>query len=97
MAIIIHPAAVAAVRTPRACLAVADYQVEETTPPDLARVAALWHPIGLSDLNLSLRPLLKDAGDPGIERFIEGWWEVYGGADLPSYLAALAERDTLLR
>jgi amidase len=93
----LHPAAVAAVRAAGACLAAAGYQVEEIAPPDLARVSELWHPIGLSDLNLSLRPFLKDAGDPGIERFIETWWGLYGGADLPTYLAALAERDTVLR
>jgi amidase len=95
--IAIAPAAVAAVRAAGAALAAAGYQVGEVAPPDLARVAALWHPIGLSDLNLSLRPLLKDAGDPGIERFIETWWALHGGADLPTYLAALAERDTLVR
>ena len=93
----LHPAAVAAVRAAGACLEAAGYQVEEVAPPQLARVAELWHPIGLSDLNLSLRPLLADAGDPGIERFINAWWELKGGADLPTYLAALAERDTLLR
>ncbi|MGE0540086.1 MAG: amidase [Dehalococcoidia bacterium] len=95
--IALDPAAVAAVRAAGACLAAAGYQVEEIAPPDLARVAELWHPIGMSDLNLSLRPLLKDAGDPGIERFINAWWELKGGADLPGYLAALAERDTILR
>jgi amidase len=93
----LHPIVVAAVRSASVCLAAAGYQVEEIAPPHLARVAALWHPIGLSDLNLSLRPLLKDAGDPGIERFINAWWELHGGADLPDYLAALAERDTILR
>ena len=95
--IALHPAAGAAVRAAGACLAAAGYQVEEVVPPHLARVAELWHPIGLSDLNLSLRPLLRDAGDPGIERFINAWWELKGGADLPTYLASLAERDTLLR
>lgn len=91
------PATVAAVRAAGAALAAAGYQTEEVAPPDLARVADLWHPIGLTDLNLSLRPLLKEAGDPGIERFIEHWWELVGGADLPGYLAAVAERDTLVR
>ena len=95
--IALDPAAVAAVRAAGACLAAAGYQVEVLTPPHLTRVAELWHPIGLSDLNLSLRPLLEEAGDPGIRRFIDTWWELKGGADLPTYLAALAERDTLLR
>jgi amidase len=95
--ITVHPAAVAAVRAAGACLAAAGYHTEEIAPPQLGRAAELWHPIGLSDLNLSLRPLLKDAGDPGIERFIDAWWELKGGADLPTYLDALAERDTLLR
>lgn len=93
----IHPAAVAAVREAGACLAAAGYQVEEITPPSLARVSELWHPIGLPDLNLSLRPLVHDSGDPGIARFIEAWFELKELADLPTYLDALAERDTLLR
>ncbi len=95
--IAIDPATIAAVREAGACLTAAGYQVEEITPPHLARVAEIWHPIGLTDINYSLRPLLKDAGDPGIERFIEAWFEIKGSADLPTYLAALAERDTLLR
>lgn len=93
----LHPTVVAAVRAAGAGLAVVGYAVEEVAPPQLARVAELWNPIGLTDLNLSLRPLLKEAGDPGIERFIEFWWEIKGGADLAGYLAALAERDTLVR
>jgi amidase len=93
----LDPKAVAAVREAGRCLAAAGYRVEEVTPPDLARVVELWHPIGLSDLNISLRPALKSAGDPGIEQFIEAWWALKGGADLPTYLNALAERDALLR
>jgi amidase len=93
----IDPAAVAAVREAGAALSAAGYQVEEITPPQLARVVALWHPIGLTDLNISLRPLLKDGGDPGIERFVEAWFELYDTANLTEYLAALAERDALLR
>ena len=87
----------AAVRQAGAYLASAGYHVEEATPPDLRRVSELWHPIGMTDLNLSLRPLLKDVADPGLESFINNWWEIKGGADLEGYLTALAERDTLLR
>jgi amidase len=93
----IHPAAIAAVRDAGHCLAAAGYQIEEITPPHLARVEELWHPIGLTDLNLSLRPLLRDGGDPGIERFVDAWFELKDTADLPTYLEALAERDVLLR
>jgi amidase len=93
----LDPAVVAAVRAAGAALASAGYRVEEIAPPQLTRVTELWHPIGLSDLNISLRPYLKEGGDPGIERFIDAWWELKGGADLPEYLAALAERDTVLR
>lgn len=93
----VHPAAIAAVREAGACLSAAGYQVEELSPPNLARVEELWHPIGLSDLNISLRPLVKDGGDPGIERFVEAWFELKGSADITEYLDALAERDTILR
>jgi amidase len=91
------PEVVAAVREAGTALASAGYRVDEIAPPHLARVTELWHPIGLSDLNLSLRPLIETGGDPGIKRFIDVWWELKGGADLPTYLAALAERDTILR
>lgn len=93
----IDPAAVAAVREAGAALSAAGYQVEEITPPQLARVVELWHPIGLTDLNISLRPQLKDCGDPGIERFVEAWFELHDTADVTGYLAAVAERDTLVR
>lgn len=93
----LDPAAVGAVREAGACLAAAGYRVEETLPPQLARVEELWHPIGLSDLNLSLRPQLADCGDPGIQRFVESWFALKGTYDLPTYLDALAERDTILR
>jgi amidase len=91
------PEAVAAVREAGRSLAAAGYRVEEVNPPEIARVTELWHPIGLSDLNISLRPFLKESGDPGIERFIEAWFSLKGEADLPTYLGALAERDTILR
>lgn len=93
----IHPAAVAAVREAGRCLAAAGYDVEEVAPPDIERVSELWHPLGLPDLNLSLRPLARDSGDPGIARFIEFWFELRPLADLPVYLDALAERDVVLR
>lgn len=94
----LHPAAVAAVRRAGECLKAAGYVVEEVSPPRLKEVAELWHPIGMSDLNITMRPLLADCGDPGIEQFINAWWELKGGAaDLPAYLLALAERDLLLR
>lgn len=94
----IHPAAAAAVRTAGRYLAMAGYQVEEVSPPELRRVSELWHPIGLTGLNLTLRPLLKQIGDPGLESFINAWFALKGGAaDVAAYLAALGERETLIR
>ncbi|HLZ72493.1 MAG TPA: amidase [Dehalococcoidia bacterium] len=95
--IAVQPPVAAAVRRAGACLAAAGWQVEEIEPPDLKRVADLWHPIGLSDLNASLRPLLAEIDDPGLTQFITNWCELKGGAGLDEYLLALAERDTLLR
>jgi amidase len=93
----IDPAAVAAVRRAGACLATAGYAVEEVTPPELAGVVELWHPIGLSDLNLTIRPLLDDAGDPGIKQFITAWFALKGEPAFRDYLDALADRELLLR
>jgi amidase len=95
--ITIHPSTVAAVRWAGQSLAAAGYAVEETTPPEIKRVVELWHPIGLSDLNVSLRPMLDDAGDPGIRQFITAWFELKGEFSLAEYLDALAERDAILR
>jgi len=95
--VVIAPEVVAAVRQAGSYLGAAGYRVEEITPPDLSRVSDLWHPIGLPDLNLSLRPFLAESGDPGIATFIESWIALMGIADQPTYLNALAERDTLLR
>jgi amidase len=94
----VHPAVVETVRTAGRYLAAAGYKVEETSPPNLKRASDLWHPIGVPGLNLTLRPVLKEIGDPGLENFINAWCELKGGAiDLPAYLAALGERDTLMR
>ena len=93
----INAVTVEAVRAAGTCLAAAGYRVEEIAPPGIERIAELWHPIGLTDLNLSLRPHLKDAGDPGMYQFFEDWWALKGGADLPTYLDALAERDEFAR
>lgn len=95
--ITIDPAAIAAVRQAGECLAAAGYAVEEIAPPQIPRVVELWHPIGLSDLNLTLRPAVKDAGDPGIEGFITSWFELKGEPTFGDYLEALAEREVLLR
>jgi len=93
----VAPSVAAAVRRAGEYLAAAGYQTEEIAPPDLKRASDLWHPIGLTDLNLSLRPLLGEVDDPGLTSFINAWWEQRGGADLGEYLNALAERDTLIR
>jgi amidase len=94
----VHRAAVAAVRTAGKYLAAAGYRVEEISPPNLTRVSDLWHPIGVPGLNLTLRPLLREIGDPGLENFIDAWCELKGGAmDVGAYLSALGERDALMR
>ncbi len=93
----VQPAVAAAVRKAGDDLAAAGYQTEAIEPPDLKRVADLWHPIGLPDLNFSLRSLLGEFDDPSLTSFINAWWELKGGADLNEYLLALAERDTLIR
>jgi hypothetical protein len=65
-----HPALASAVRAAGRCLAAAGYQEEDVSPPALRCVSDLWHPIGLTELNPTLRPMLKQIGDPGLEHFI---------------------------
>jgi amidase len=93
----IHPAVSAAVRAAGAALAAAGYRVEEIAPPDLMHAAELWHPIGLTEIGARLRAALDQAQDPGIATFVNNWWELKEAADLPGYIAALQERDSVKR
>ena len=85
-----------AVRTVGHQLERAGYQVEEVSPPDLDAVSELWHAIGTTEQFHQLRPRLQGSGDPGIERFLEYWWQLRAPRDMAGYMNAFVERDALL-
>ena len=92
----VSPAAAEAVREAGRHLAAAGYAVEEVEPPELARVAELWHRIGVTDVVMALKPLIEEKGDEGIKRFIGFWLELHPPTDLTGFLAAMIEREGLL-
>lgn len=94
----LQPAVAETVKTAGRYLAAAGYQVEEINPPEMLRVSELWHPLGLPGMNLSLRPMLKQFGDPELEAFINAWLELRpASTEVASLLDALGERDRLVR
>jgi len=93
-----HPAQAAAVRQAGKHLAAAGYHVEEVLPPDIARAVELWHRICVTDVFGGIWPLMQQVGDADGQASMAAWLELYKPADLPTYLAALVERDgTVLR
>ena len=72
-------------------LSEAGYAVEEVSPPSIERLAELWADIGLAEIGAMLRLIIPATGDAGMQKFIDTFWEVRGGADLATYQAALRE------
>jgi len=93
-----HPAAVQAVRRVGRHLSNAGYLVEEVTPPHIPRLVELWNIIGMGEIRQVIEPLLEQVGDKDLTASLEGWWANYPEKpDLATYLAALAERDRIIR
>ncbi|HEY0301059.1 MAG TPA: amidase family protein, partial [Rhizomicrobium sp.] len=93
----VSDAATQAVRRTGEILSAAGFDVAYASPPDLARLEALWHLIALVELRAALEPLLARTRDRAVESFFRAWWAAKPAATLETYLAALQERDTLMR
>ena len=91
-----HPAQVAAVRQAGKHLQAAGYVVEEVLPPDIERGIDLWHEICVTDLLGGLWPQMQKMGDPDGIAAMQGWLDLRKPVDLPTYVAALTEREGLL-
>lgn len=91
-----HPAQAAAVRQAGRHLAAAGYVVEETLPPDLPQVVALWHRLCATDSALGLWPLMQQVGDADAQAAMRAWLELHPPVDLATYAATLQARDALL-
>ena len=91
-----HPAQAAAVRRAAAHLRAAGYVVEEVLPPDMERGVELWHMICVTDVFGGLWPQMQKMGDPDGITSMKAWLELHKAVDLPTYVAALTEREGLL-
>ena len=91
-----HPAQAAAVRLAGKHLQAAGYVVEEVLPPDMERGVELWHMICVTDVFGGLWPQMQKMGDPDGIASMKGWLDLHKPVDLPTYVAALTEREGLL-
>ena len=91
-----HPAQAAAVRLAGKHLQAAGYVVEEVLPPDMERGVELWHKICVTDVFGGLWPQMQKMGDPDGIASMQGWLEMHKPVDLPTYVAALTEREALM-
>jgi amidase len=91
-----HPAQATAVRQAGKHLQAAGYVVEEIMPPDLERSVELWHMICITDVFAGLWPQMQKMGDPDGIAAMRTWLELHKPVDLPTYVAALTEREGLL-
>ena len=92
-----HPAQAAAVRQAGRHLEAAGYIVEEVLPPDMERGAALFHIICVTDLFGVLWPQMQKVGDANGIASMKAWLELHQPVDTPTFVAALAEREGLIR
>ena len=91
-----HPAQAAAVRLAGKHLQAAGYVVEEILPPDMERGVELWHQICVTDVFGGLWPNMQKMGDPDAIAAMQAWLELHKAVDLPTYVAALTEREGLM-
>jgi amidase len=93
----VHPAVAESVRAAGRLLEAAGYDVEEVEPPELEATTQLWPCLAMGDVVAQLAPVIDSTGDASSRRAMALWktaWP-FGSADMT--LAALVERDRLLR
>ena len=93
----VAPVVADSVRRAGRALEAAGYAVEEIAPPELGAVADLWAAIAMDDAIAALEPAVQQYGDEGIKRALGFWRALYPARDARLVLAALTERERLLR
>jgi len=93
----VAPVVADAVRRAGRALEAAGYAVEEVEPPELGAVADLWFAIAMDDAIAALEPAVAQYGDDGIKRALGFWRALHPARDTRHVLAALTERERLLR
>ncbi|HEX2593452.1 MAG TPA: amidase [Rhizomicrobium sp.] len=87
----------AAVRCAGGYLEEAGYTVDEATPPSMERLVPLWGDIAMCEFGFTLSPLASKIGDDGMAAAFGAFTELMGHNDAQRFLAAMRERDTILR
>ena len=91
-----HPAQAAAVRQAGKHLQAAGYVVDEMLPPDAGRGPDLWHAIIGTESEAGLWPQMQKVGDPDGVAAMRSWLDLLKTVELPSYMAALTEREGMV-
>lgn len=73
------------------------YEVEETTPPQLDVFFSMWQRLGVLDMILGLKKMLPQIDDQGLTTAMGDWFETFPPATGETFLAALQDRDMLIR
>ena len=75
----------------------AGYTVETIAPPRFDEAAQLWLDIVLASNHYNLAPIVARHGSDKIKRAVQGMLNCATLPDLPTFMASLARRDTILR
>jgi amidase len=93
----INAAVAAGVHKAADALRDAGYEVEEAEPPLVAEARDTWANLVLTELNLTLYPLLRGIASADSLRFLEAAFEAVPPLDYVGYIGALARRDGIAR
>lgn len=93
----VDPAIADALRQAAAWLADAGYVVEEVSPPEFGQAIDLWSKLAMDDVIAALEPYAAKFGDQDIKTALGYWRALHPPAGADRVLAALGERDALLR
>jgi amidase len=93
----VHADVAAAVRTAGRALASSGYAVEEVEPPAIGAIADAWARLVVADIRHAMMPLIRQHGDPDVNRTLDLMLEATPEIDLPTYIKEAAERARHLR
>lgn len=89
----VNPAVAAGVRKAAEALRDAGYDVEEAEPPLVAEARDTWAKLVLTELKLTLYPLLEGIASADSLKFLSASFEAVPAVDYVGYIGALARRS----
>ena len=78
-------------------LRAAGYSVEEAGPPRLVEAAELWSKMVITESRFGLIPLIRQFGDPKVNRELDFWTELTPEIDLAEFSRVMGMRDQIRR